>query len=70
MFISGMQVFVHGCAVTPNTVLTAMAEHGLKTKLHDVELIHIHTEGPAVYTKPEYEGMFWPWNGYKCQNIT
>ena len=35
--------------------LTALAKHGKDARLHDVELINIHTEGPALYAQPEYE---------------
>ena len=52
----GMRVFVHGCAATPLTLLEALAKHGLKSRLKDVELIHIHTEGPAECVQPEYDG--------------
>jgi len=55
--VVGMRVFVHGCAATPLTLLDALAKHGLKSKLKDVELIHIHTEGPAVCVQPEYDGL-------------
>ena len=51
-----MRVFVHGCASTPNVLLQALAEHGEASRLRDVELIHIHTEGPAVCTDPKYDG--------------
>lgn len=33
-----------------------MTEHGKKAKLRNVEIMHIHTEGPGTYNKPEYEG--------------
>ena len=52
----GMRVYVHGCAATPLALLDAMADHGASSRLHNVEVIHIHTEGPAIYTKPEYDG--------------
>ena len=53
-----MKVFVHGCAATPNYLLGKLADHGLKSNLKDVELIHIPTVGPAVYNEPEYEGLY------------
>jgi len=53
----GMRVFVHGCAATPLKLLTALAKHGVAARLKDVELIHIHTEGPGVCVQPEYEGI-------------
>ena len=56
MSFVGMRVFVHGCAATPLTLLLAMAKHGIDARLKDVELVHIHTEGPAVCVQPEYDG--------------
>lgn len=55
---SGHKVFVHGCAATPNYLLSVLADYGKKANLKDVELIHIPTVGPATYTEPEYEGIF------------
>ena len=55
-WLAGMRVFVHGCAATPLTLLSALAKHGVDAKLKDVELIHIHTEGPGVCVQPEYNG--------------
>jgi len=47
---------VHGCAATPLTLLHALAKHGVDAKLKDVELIHIHTEGPGICVQPQYDG--------------
>lgn len=55
---SNNRVFVHGCAATPTLLLEAMSRHGQKSKLKDVETIHIHIEGPAPHTKPENAGIF------------
>ena len=55
---SGMRVFLHGGAATPVPLADAMAEHGRANKLKDVEVIHIHTEGPGTYAQPEYDGIF------------
>ncbi|CAH1775592.1 unnamed protein product [Owenia fusiformis] len=55
---SGMRVYVHGTSCTPNVLVSAMAKHGSQAGLQNVECIHIHTEGPAEYCKPEYEGIF------------
>ena len=52
----GDKVFVQGCAATPNFLLDALAKHGKQSQLRDVQLIHIPTEGPAVYNNPEFEG--------------
>lgn len=55
-FISDSRVYVHGAAATPVKLVEAMTEHGKKAKLRNVEIMHIHTEGPGTYHKPEYEG--------------
>ena len=57
--LTGMRIFVHGCAATPNLLLEAMAKFGKSAKLKNVELIHVHTEGPAIYAQEEYQGLFW-----------
>ena len=51
-----MRIYVHGCAATPIPLLDALARYGKAAKLHNVELIHIHTEGPGILAQPEYDG--------------
>ncbi|HSK92945.1 MAG TPA: acetyl-CoA hydrolase/transferase C-terminal domain-containing protein [Candidatus Angelobacter sp.] len=51
---SGQQIFVHGGAATPTSLLEALA--GRAGDLHGVELIHFHTEGPAPHLAPEMDG--------------
>jgi 4-hydroxybutyrate CoA-transferase len=51
---SGQQIFVHGGAATPTTLLEALVARA--DDLHDVEVIHFHTEGPAPHLAPEMEG--------------
>jgi acyl-CoA hydrolase len=53
---SGDHVFVHGGAATPNVLLEALAQQS--HRLQDVELIHLHTEGPAHYTDPQHAKSF------------
>lgn len=45
---SGERVFIHGAAMTPQRLPLALAERA--GSLRNVELIHIHTEGPAPLT--------------------
>ncbi len=53
---SGNRVFVHGGNATPVQLVKAMTErHG---ELTNVELVHLHTEGPAPYADPEYKDSF------------
>lgn len=53
---SGQRVFVHGVAATPQVLIDAMVERA--PELQDVEVVHLHTEGPASYTDPGMEGHF------------
>ena len=63
----GHHVFVHGGAATPNILLDALTQNA--KRLHDVELIHLHTEGPATYAKPEYRNHFRVTNLFVGANI-
>ena len=54
------KVFVHGCAATPSTLLSALGEYGRRVRLRDVELVHIHTAGDLISSDPENEGR-WNW---------
>ena len=53
---SGDRVFLHGAAMTPNVLIDALTDR--YREISDVELIHIHTEGPAPYTAPPYNESF------------
>ncbi|WP_428235019.1 acetyl-CoA hydrolase/transferase family protein [Gracilimonas sp.] len=53
---SGDRVFVHGVSATPVPLVKAMTNR--HSELKDVEVIHLHTEGPAPYSDPEYKDSF------------
>jgi 4-hydroxybutyrate CoA-transferase len=53
---SGDRVFIHSVAAAPQALIRAMTARA--PELFDVELIHLHTEGPAPYTAPECAGHF------------
>ncbi len=53
---SGQRLFVHAGAATPNTLLAELVRQ--RERLHDVELIHLHTMGDAAYAAPEYAAHF------------
>lgn len=53
---SGHRVFIHGAAATPHTLLNALAARS--AELHDVRLIHLHTEGVDVFSAPEMYKSF------------
>ncbi|MFP9100436.1 acetyl-CoA hydrolase/transferase family protein [Flavobacterium sp. RHBU_24] len=53
---SGDRVYVQAAAATPNLLTAALAERA--AELHDVEVCHMHTEGPAPYADPALGDSF------------
>ncbi|MBI5279851.1 MAG: acetyl-CoA hydrolase/transferase family protein [Burkholderiales bacterium] len=52
---SGDNVFVHGAAATPTTLLDAMVH---RTDLEGVQLYHLHLAGPLQFAEPKYRDAF------------
>ena len=55
---SGDRVHLHSVACTPHKLVDAMCERGRAKEISNVTLQHLHTEGPAPYVDPEFEGIF------------
>ncbi len=53
---SGDRVFFQGAAMTPNELIDALCER--HEELENVEIISIHTEGDAKYTREPYQKAF------------
>ncbi|HQY94170.1 MAG: acetyl-CoA hydrolase/transferase C-terminal domain-containing protein [Caldilinea sp.] len=53
---SNDRVFVHGAVATPVQLILAMTARA--AELRDVEIVHLHTEGPAPYASIEYAENF------------
>lgn len=53
---SGDRVFIHSVAAAPQRLIAAMTARA--SLLRDVELVHLHTEGPAPYAAPEHAASF------------
>ena len=53
---SGQRVFLHGAMATPLPLVEALVDQA--DRLRDVELIHLHTAGPARYADPRYAASF------------
>jgi acyl-CoA hydrolase len=53
---SGHQVYVHCAAATPSVLLDALVSRA--SELHDVGMIHLHTEGPGPHLTPAMDGHF------------
>lgn len=56
MIRSGDRVFLHTAAATPRRLVEAMTARA--GELSDVEVLSLHTEGPAPYAAPEHAGSF------------
>ena len=53
---SGDHVFIQSVAAAPQILIKAMTARA--SELRGVEIYHLHTEGAAPYTAPEYAGSF------------
>jgi acetyl-CoA hydrolase len=51
---SGQRVYLHGGAAAPVRLIEALTERA--AALRDIELVHMHSEGPAPYVAPEMAG--------------
>ncbi|MDR3706334.1 MAG: acetyl-CoA hydrolase/transferase C-terminal domain-containing protein [Paludibacteraceae bacterium] len=55
---SGDHVHLSSVASAPQVLINAMCDRGRAGELKNVYIHHLHTEGPAPYTNPEFEGIF------------
>jgi hypothetical protein len=55
---TGDTVFCGGAASTPIHVLEALTNHGKANNLRDITVVHMHTEGPALYAQPDCKDIF------------
>lgn len=53
---SGDRVYIQGAGGTPQALVNAMVDRA--DELENIEIYHLHTEGEARYTQPEYKGIF------------
>ena len=45
-------------ASAPRLLIDALCERGERGELQDVRIHHLHTEGPAPYSDPKFDGIF------------
>lgn len=64
---SGNRVFLHGMAAAPQRLTQAMVDRA--SELRDVEIVHLHTEGDAPYSRPEYSESFFVNNLFIGANV-
>ena len=55
---SGDHVHLSSVASAPQCLIQAMCRRGEAGELKDVHIPHLHTEGPAPYADPKFEGIF------------
>ncbi len=55
---SGDHVHLSSVASAPQCLIQAMCDRGRNHELKNVFIHHLHTEGPAPYAAPEFEGIF------------
>ncbi len=64
---AGARIFVHGGAATPNSLLAELVSQ--RERLGEATLIHLHTEGPALYSDPKHSKHFRVVNLFVGHNI-
>jgi acyl-CoA hydrolase len=55
---TGDHVHLSSVASAPQCLIKAMCERGRNKEISKVHIHHLHTEGPAPYADPEFEGIF------------
>ena len=53
---SNDRVYIHAAGATPNVLTKALTERA--SELRNVEICHLHTEGPAPYANPDLAESF------------
>ena len=55
---SGDHVHLSSVASAPKVLIDALCRRGEAGELKDVRIHHLHTEGPAPYADPKFDGVF------------
>lgn len=55
---SNDHIHLSSVASAPQCLINAMVERGKAGEFKNVHIHHLHTEGPAPYAEPEFEGIF------------
>lgn len=64
---SRQHIFIHTAAAAPQQLIKALTER--HKELRKVQIFHLHTEGEAPYTKPEYKESFSTHVFFAAQNV-
>lgn len=55
---SNDRIHMHSVSCAPQKLIQAMCERGRRKEFYNVRIQHLHIEGPAPYSNPEFEGIF------------
>ncbi len=55
---SGDNIHLSSVASAPQCLINAMCERGERGEIRDIHVHHLHTEGPAPYADPKFDGIF------------
>ena len=55
---SGDHIHLSSVASAPQVLIEALCRRGEAGELKDVRIHHLHTEGPAPYSDPRFNGIF------------
>lgn len=55
---SGDHIHLSATSNAPHSLIAALCRRGRTGQLRNVRIHHLHTEGPAPYAGPEFEGIF------------
>lgn len=55
---SGDNIHLSSVASVPQCLVEAMCARGERGEIRDIHIHHLHTEGPAPYSNPKFEGIF------------
>lgn len=66
---SGSRIYIQGQAATPERLVTALVDRLRQGDLKDLEILHLHTVGPAHYADPEFSSQVRVTNFFVGPNI-
>lgn len=66
---SGSYIHLSSIASVPHILIDALRKRADAGEVKDLHFHHFHTEGPAPYSAPEYEGMFFDQGFFVGPNV-
>lgn len=66
---SGDHIHLSSVASAPKILIDALCKRGENKEFEDVRIHHLHTEGPAPYADPKFEGIFFHQAFFVGENV-